>query len=404
MTHILNISRPDPVVHIKAYSGLKIEGVDETQVQCEIDAPQLATLIEENGHIYLTANSSCHVTVPMASSIDIEKGMGSVSIHNIQGSVQIEKALGNLVVDGVDSVRVEKIGGNCAVRNATGEIYLEKVGGNLIVSQVGSLYCEKVGGVCKAKTIAGDFKVDKVGGGFKAEQIAGLTGVNRVGGDFKAVDLSLNEDVHAGGNIRIARLNLKNDVSLAAGGDVVLSLDESLPGARINLNSGGNHIRIVHGDDDLSVDAKKYEYEFGDPQFMLDIAAGGKILIGEQIDSDEALVGDLSGFFSYEESALNELIKERVDSATRRAEAKIKAAEIRLEQIRDNVEKTRGIKISVDLDDLKKVKAAAPVPPVTRKAGKKGASDEERLMILKMLQDKRITVDEAETLFKALEN
>lgn len=404
MTHILNISQPDPVIHIKAYGGLKIEGVDETQVQCEIDAPQLATLIEENGHIYLTANSSCNVTVPIASSIDIEKGMGSVSIHNIQGSVKIEKALGNLVVDGVASVRVEKIGGNCAARNATGEIYLEKVGGNLIVSKVGSLYCEKVGGVCKAEAVAGDFRVDKVGGGFKAEQVAGLTSVSRVGGDFKAIGLSLSDDVHAGGDIRIARLNLKNDVDLAAGGDVVLSLDESLPGARMNLNSGGYHIRIVHGGDDVSVDAKKYEYAFGDPQFNLDIAAGGKILIGEQLDIDEGLVGDLSGFFSYEESVLNELIKERVDSATRRAEAKIKAAEIRLEQIRDNVEKTRGIKISVDLDDLKKVKSAAPVPPVTRKAGKKGASDEERLMILKMLQDKRITVDEAETLFKALEN
>jgi hypothetical protein len=41
---------------------------------------------------------------------------------------------------------------------------------------------------------------------------------------------------------------------------------------------------------------------------------------------------------------------------------------------------------------------------MARKAGRKGASDEERLMILKMLQEKKITVDEAETLFKALED
>jgi hypothetical protein len=45
-----------------------------------------------------------------------------------------------------------------------------------------------------------------------------------------------------------------------------------------------------------------------------------------------------------------------------------------------------------------------PVPPDTRPAGKKGATDEERLMILKMLQDGKITVDEAETLFKAMES
>jgi hypothetical protein len=34
---------------------------------------------------------------------------------------------------------------------------------------------------------------------------------------------------------------------------------------------------------------------------------------------------------------------------------------------------------------------------------KKGVSDEERLLILQMLQDKKITVDEAERLFKTME-
>jgi hypothetical protein len=403
MTHILNISQPNPIIHIKAYGGVKIEGVDETQVQCEIDAPQLATLIEENDHVYLTANSSCNVTVPMASAIEIEKGMGSISVHNIQGRVTIEKVLGNLVMDGIDSARVEKIGGNCAVRNASGEIYLEKVGGNLIVDKVGSLICEKVGGVCKAKHVAGDFKVDKVGGGFKAEHFAGLTSVSRVGGDFSAADLALGDDLHAGGDIRIAGLGFGGDVDLSAGGDVMLSLADSVEGARMDLNAGAYHIRIIHDDDDVSVESKRYEYEFGDAKVDVVIAAGGKILIGETIDAEVGGIGDLSGFFSYEESALNEMIKERVDSATRRAEAKIKAAEIRLEQIQDKVEKDRGFKLNIELDDLKKVKPLTPVPPVTRKAGKKGASDEERLMILKMLQDKRITVDEAESLFKALE-
>lgn len=404
MTHMLNISQPDPIIHIKAYGGVKIEGVDETQVQCEIDAPQLATLIEEDGHVYLTANSSCDVTVPMAAAVEIQKGMGSVSIHNIQGPVTIEKVLGNLVMDGVDSAQVEKIGGNCAVRNATGEVHLEKVGGNLIIDKAGSLYCEKVGGACKAKNVAGDFKVEKVGGGFKAEQLAGLTSISRVGGDFSAVGLVLADDVHAGGGIRITNLGFRAGVDLFAGGDVVLSLDDSVEGARMSLNSGGYHIRIIREDEDISVEAKRYDYEFGDHKVDVDISAGGKILIGESIDAEGSQVGDLSGFFSYEESALNEMIKERVDSATRRAEAKIKAAEIRLEQIQDKVEKNRGFKLNIELDDLETAKPVAPVPPITRKAGKKGASDEERLMILKMLQDKRITVDEAEALFKALEN
>ena len=164
--------------------------------------------------------------------------------------------------------------------------------------------------------------------------------------------------------------------------------------------------RIIHQDDDIEIDAKEYEYAFGDETYKIDIAAGDEILIGKEIDSPEKdiEVGDLASYFSYEENALNEIVQERIEAATRRSEAKMKAAEIRLEQIRGNVEKNRKIKIDIDLDDLRSVKSMPPMPSVTRKAGKKGASDEERLMILKMLQDKMISVDEAEALFKALEN
>jgi hypothetical protein len=101
------------------------------------------------------------------------------------------------------------------------------------------------------------------------------------------------------------------------------------------------------------------------------------------------------------------MIQDRIESATRRAEAKVKAAEIRLGQIQDRVEKFRGIKVDVGMGDddgsLPYI-PEQPVPPVTRPAGKKGATDEERLMILKMLQEGTITVDEAETLFRAMES
>ncbi len=263
MSHILQISQSDPVIHLKAYGGLKIEGVQQDQVQCEIEAPQLATLMEEDGHVYLTANSSCSVTVPVDSSIQIEKGMGSVSIKNIRGVITIEKVMGNLVLTQVGSAHLERTGGNCAVQDASGEILLEKVGGNLVVDKVASLRCEKVGGVCLIKDVTGDVSVEKVGGNFKAEKVAGLTYVGRVGGDFRALDLTINEDIVAGGNIRLARLNLSDDVDLRAGGDVFLSLVDTLPGAQLDMKSGGHQIRITHQNDDIEIRAKEYEYAFG---------------------------------------------------------------------------------------------------------------------------------------------
>ena len=123
------------------------------------------------------------------------------------------------------------------------------------------------------------------------------------------------------------------------------------------------------------------------------------------MDLEEEIVGDLSDKFEFEESAFDEMIRSRVESATKVAEAKVKSAEIRLEQIREKLEKDRGYGLDFDFSesDMRTRGPQSPIPPVQRPTGKKGASDEERLMILQMLQDKKISVEEAETLFRALE-
>ena len=135
------------------------------------------------------------------------------------------------------------------------------------------------------------------------------------------------------------------------------------------------------------------------------------LISGKGFDPDKEIIGDISHQFAFEETAFSELIQERAESATRRADAKIRIAEKRLEQIRDKVEKSRRVNLDLKVNGKTFAFTASPntkpsVPPVpliTRPAGKKGASDEERLMILQMLQDKKITVEEAETLFRALE-
>jgi hypothetical protein len=360
-------------------------------------------LEEKDGHVYITVNSSCSMTVPAGSSFEIEKGMGSIKIAGIQNKIDIEKVLGNLVLNNVGEVEVGKVGGNFSVKGASGAVRVEKVGGNLTLSELGSFIGEKIGGSCKVKTIRGDFAMEKMGGNFKGQDIEGVLRVERVGGSFSAQRVNLASEVHAGGNLRLKDFKLAIDYTeLKAGGDILLEVGEDFGGARFEMHSGARHIRVLAGEDDLNIGDQHYDYELGSPDRSLELAAGGAISLGNLTDPAEDLVGDLSDQFEYEESPFSELIRERVDTATRRAEAKVKATEIRLDQIRDRVEKHRGFNINVDLDDL--ARPVPPVPPVSRRAGKKGPSDEERLMILKMLQDKKISVEEAETLFNALED
>jgi len=407
MAHILKLTRDDPVIHLKAYGGVQITGVDQTEVQCEIDAPELATLIEEDGHVYVTVNSSCSLTVPFASSIEIERGMGSVKITHISQSIQIEKVLGHLVLMDIGEATISKVGGHCSVRVSSGPVKIEKVLGNLTVESVSSLQCEKVGGNVIARDVDGAFHLVKVGGQFRAEDISGTLMVEKTGGSVSAKRIRLAGDLRAGGSIKFVEIEFAGDLSLRAGGDVKLWLAESLKDASFNIRSGGNHVRIRTKGDVIDADESPYTYQLGEGGQEVSLAAGGSVLITDEIDKEGNFVGDISDHYDYEESPLSEMIQERVESATRQAEAKIRSAEIRLEQIRERVEKHRGFNLDVELDEeeLSRFKFPdVPSPPNTRPAGKKGATDEERLMILKMLQDKQISVDEAETLFRALED
>ena len=135
------------------------------------------------------------------------------------------------------------------------------------------------------------------------------------------------------------------------------------------------------------------------------LAAGGSVTLRDQSETEEQVLGDLDSQFEFKESAFSELIQDRVDSATKMAEAKVKSAEIRLEQMRERLEKNRHLDFDLDFSEGREPvhKPDMPMPPVTRLAGRKGTTDEERLMILQMLQDKKISVEDAETLFKALE-
>lgn len=411
MTHILNLTRDDPVIHLKAYSGVQITGVESTEVVCEIHAPQLATLIEDDGHVYVTVNSSCRLTVPVSSSIEIEKGMGTAKISNIHNKIMVEKVLGNLILNDIGQAIIEKVGGNFSVHKAQGEVTVDKVAGSLTVDDVGAFHCEKVGGSCRVKAVHGDFSLEKAGGSFKGQTVAGATVVSKLGGSFTASAINLEGILKVGGSIKLYDCDFKEDLNLHAGGDIEIMINELQENLSLECRSGSGDIAIKLRNDDIRVEDHSYNYQIGEADTKLSLAAGGAIRLLDHVEEMHDVVGDLSDHFDFEESPLSEMIQERVQSATRRAEAKIKAAEIRLEQMQEHVSQMRGFDVDVKIPEFDYDYEMPPhvtypqhVPPVTKPVGKKGASDEERLMILKMLQDKKITVEEAETLFQALED
>jgi len=405
MTHTLNIKENDPLVHLKAYGSVQIFGIDENEVRCDIESPQLATLVEEDGQVFITANDSCDLYLPVSASIEIEKVMGSAKITRIKNKIEVTKVFGNLVLFDIDTAVVEKVGGNFSVSKTAGRVQVEKVAGNLTVEDVDTFVCEKIGGNCQVKNVSGSLDIQKAGGKFLGEAIGNLIGGTKIGGSFTARGIQLSGDLNVGGRIKLENVGFTNDQNTRAGGNIDVTLADGQKDFIFKLRSGDGRIRIKVQEDDIEHRGGTYEYQIGEGKMTVTLVAGGRISLMDQVDSHEEILGDLSDQFEFEESAFDEMIRSRVDSATKMAEAKVKSAEIRLEQIRERLEKQRGIDIDFGFgENEKRVRPpGTPIPPVKRSAGKKGATDEERLMILQMLQDKKISVEEAEILFRALE-
>lgn len=405
MAHVLELSIGTPIIHIKAYGGVKINGIEQSEVRCDIDSPQLATLVEEDGQVYVTVNTSCVVDVPKASAIQIEKCMGSVKIANIRNKITVQKVLGNLVLFDIGQADIEKVGGNLSVRKAAGQVSAEKVAGNLTLDDVASIICGKVGGNCRIKNISEGLTIEKAGGKFLGQSIAGFAGVSKIGGSFTVNNIQMSGEINVGGNIKLENAYFTDNQNLRAGGNIELVLNEYQADTIFKMRSGDEKIRIKVKDDDIEHREGGYDYQIGESAISVTITAGGHVALGDQPGLTEDIVGDLSNKFEFEESAFSEMIQSRIDSAMKVADVKMKSAEIRLEQMRERLEKNREINLDMDFGEVDTVKKGVvePIPHIHRKAGKKGASDEERLMILQMLQEKKISVDEAETLFKALE-
>lgn len=405
MTHILKLSHENPQVHVKAYSSVQIFGIDENEVRCNIKSPQLATLVEEDGQVFLTANASCDLYIPSTASLEIEKVMGSAKVTGVHDKIKVTKAFGNLVLFDIETANVEKVGGNFSVRKAQGIVEVKKVAGNLTAEDVETFTSEKVGGNCRIKNVRGNLDIQKVGGKFLAESITNLVGGTKIGGSFTGREIQLGGDLDVGGRIKLINAGFTENQNIRAGGNIEVTLSDGQKDIIFKLRSGDGKIKIKVQEDEIEHRGSMYEYQAGQGGVTVTLASGGSVSLTDQTDFTEEIVGDLSDEFEFEESAFSEMIHDRVESATRMAEAKVKSAEIRLEQIREKLEKQRGIDLDFGFGDHEAgVRSPeAPSPPVQRHAGKKGASDEERLMILQMLQDKKITVEEAETLFRALE-
>lgn len=316
------------------------------------------------------------------------------------------------------SIRLEKAGGDAFVDGVTGGVDVQKVGGDLAVRNCGRVDVGLVGGDMTARGIHGPLAVQKVGGDLSAEA-AGPLSVDVVGGDLNLKFFGAGVHVRAGGDLNVAMASPAGDeVVLKAGGDIYLHVPLDMD-ARLDLSSGASDIRIDVKDQKQSIEQEDYVFTMGKGARAVRARAGGDIVVNDEPFEMESIEHDFrhmeshwSGWSSRHGPSvhfpdLDQRIRRQTERATRRAEERVKAAMERVERQSRFREQAFGKLGSLINFAAQTRSPEPPVPPSPPMPGEMEESsqvtNDERMLVLKMLQEHKITVDEAENLLAALE-
>lgn len=328
------------------------------------------------------------------------------------------------------NLKISSVGGDADVRALAGKTEMISVGGDLQMRNVGATAIQTVGGDMSMRGCSGDLTVRTVGGDASLHEIKGNVNITvgadlylrgseesvraKVGADaalYLRPKAGMDVDVQAGSDI-LLRLPSKVDVELSLQGCDDESIRVDLPGVKpeevgmfrkLVVGEGGARINLRAG---AEVIVTSRDEEWGNAAEFDPLGREGPFAPGE---------------FPGLSSDLHERISRKVEEATRRAlEASMRAREqsdrvqMRVEHaMRRAEEKMRtaehrsmhmGVKVGrvgPNFDNLR-----APVPPtpvVPPRPASEPVTDAERLTILKMLQEKKISLQDAEKLLAALD-
>jgi hypothetical protein len=276
---------------------------------------------------------------------------------------------------------------------------------------------DRTGGSLVVSNVNGQVRSDKVGGSLYATQINGELSVDKVGGDIE-VDTPVHPmNLRAGGDIRINFLQgVPGEMHLNAGGDVELHIPQG-SGANLVVSCDELHLELQSGEKSFDDVGSDYRCTIGTGGPEVWIKAGGDVYITDSKPLDlevEEMVAESNedfgnwdfNFGSFEE--FGKMAEKFAEQAARFGEHIGNRAGRMGERIGERVARKMERRFG-NMDFFNEHESFhvphSPMPPQGPDAvgvEKEPISDEEYQLILGMLQEKKISVEEANALLKSL--
>lgn len=352
-----------PHIRIERVRGdLRVEGHDEPNVQL-VGGPESTYEIDQTDDmVVMRSRASLRLRLPAQSTLEVGQIGGELSVTNVQGDLHIGKVGGDARFNDGGGVVVDRIGGDAVARRLSGKMSFKAIGGDVLVEDV-------------------DGEVEVLG----------------AGGDITLRDLGAGVEVAVGGDASVnLRAGIAGSIDISAGGDVFCRVPKSASLA-VRVSAGGD-IKVT-GDVQPKVEWGETSFNLGDAEHELQLAAGGDawLAVGEGAeapvemeDLGAAIAAKIGQKLAEVESTLSTMGAEFESMPTDRITSRVQRVVDRAIRRHGHVDMHGPLRQA--LDELSSASETAPV------------TDEERMKVLSLLEEKKITVEQAEELLEALES
>lgn len=440
---------------VEMANNVSLAGSDETDVVLRLrdgQADSLTIQDTEEGPM-VSARVACEVRVPATVPVTVREVKGNLNVKDLGTEFTVEQVRGNLQVIDVSRATIAEVYGNFKSKETgdlrlVGTVYgdaglkeletadLQNVRGNLQARDVAWLRFSRVGGNLLAKDVAGPLNGDRVGGNASLKGVGGLVSLEQVAGNLVAKNLTNGARVdRIGGNLVLnGDLGTGCTYQLRADGNATLRFSDDtsahltlrakgklLPSAAMAIQEQQNNTLVGtlgQGGTEVVVEAKGNI-----------TVGGGQPTVGADLGEEIARQVE-EGLGAIDLDAIGRQVGEEMEAAISRLQVKLEGVDWeRLgHQAQQGVERAMT-RIQRDVDRMaeKAVRHEAQWQHQQQREGQRPQAqgeaadredwpteaavgpmepepdlDEERLSILRMVEQGTITSEEAEMLLDAL--
>jgi hypothetical protein len=416
---------PAPEIQIEQVLGdLQVRGWESPQVALSADPDDLDLQVQDDG-LRMSCRGDCDLYVPHGAALTIGSVHGDASLKLLYDQLTIDQVHGDLDLRSIARVQVKLVHGDLAAKNVSHDLIIEQVMGDADIRHTqGQSLLDEVNGNLDLLGIEGDIKANAQGNArLRLNHLLGSTYQIQADGNvycYLPVNADLKISLSSDGEVIKVRLPEGSKTYKQAAHELVLG-DGS---ASMSLSADGSIYLFVEragwptGDED-AVGSVGVPEDFGQ-QIAQQVETQIQSQMEEMTRNLNAQMSLLSqqlgqaGLASEETERIVEQAMRTSERERERAEEKMRRAQEKLER-KLEAQRQRAERRAQEMDRRTRKSSwkfewpapptppAHPKPPMSSTPPRQEATEEERLLILRMLEQKKISLEEADRLLSALE-